>query len=206
MTTMKVTQAPSQTTKTARRPAPDPLIVSGGLAFLLSLLGLTMLPTLTIAAVLTAGLALVGAALYQVARIWGEQPFRERARRLGYALAYAFGGLAMISNPPGAATGLTLFGAIALGILGFQRLLLQTRRGDAAAARRARSAGWLSLGAGTAVLVTWPLSSTWAIGVAVAAYLGAIGWGNLTTGIALRRIPRVVDSGKSLEAGATFHA
>lgn len=187
MTTMKITQPSPRPMGIGGANDPRWLMASGVVAVLLSLAGLAMLPVLTIAAVLTLGVVLLGAAVYQLAKAWNAAGLKARGMRLGYALAYAFGGAAMVLNPPGAATGMTLVIAAALGLVGIQRLLLTGRTELQEAASGRRATGLFAIVAGTAILLTWPVSSVWAIGVAVSAILGAMGWRNLAVGTALRR-------------------
>lgn len=172
-----------------RRRSPDWrwLMARGAVATLLGVVGLALVPVLTLSSVLALGVALVGAAIYQLTRLTGPGQSANKAMRVGYAVAYGFGGTAMVLNPPAAAVGLTLMAAVALGIWGFRRLIVGGARSD-------RGMGVIAIVAGTAILVTWPLSGVWGIGLAVATMMLAVGWQNLVGGVSLRRRKRSDDS------------
>ncbi|MBK1702499.1 HdeD family acid-resistance protein [Thiococcus pfennigii] len=170
----------STTSVVPARPRRFGLLASGAVAVAMGVVGLALVPLLTVAAVLTIGVVLLGAAVYQVTKAWRAPDGQPRTPHLVYAAVYAFGGLAMVFNPVGSAVGVTLFAAFALVLWGLYRVF-----GDAA--RRDIARGTVALIGGTLLVLTWPVSGLWAIGVAVAAALLAVGWRNLVGGLRPRR-------------------
>lgn len=166
-----------------RRPDWRWLLASGVLAMALGVAGLGLIPVLTLVGVLSLGLVLLGAALYQAVQAWRGGGPGGRAVHVGLALAYGIGGLAIVASPPGAAIGLTLAIAAALVVVGFRNLMGAS--GEETPSRR--RLGLAALGIGSLVFITWPMSSVWAIGLTVVAALLASGWRNLVGAIALRR-------------------
>lgn len=159
------------------------LMARGAVAVVLGVVGLALIPILTLSGVLVMGAVLIGASLYQLARLPRIRPSGAKAMHIGYAIAYAFGGLAMVFNPPSAAVGLTLIAAFALGIWGFRGLMNGGTRHD-------RRLGIIAIVAGTALLIAWPLSGMWGVGVAIATLMLALGGQNLAKGVVIRRQQR----------------
>lgn len=155
------------------------MFASGVLAIALGLLGLGLTPVLTIAAVLALGLVLAGAAVYQLIQGVRTTEWRRRMTRFGYAGAYAFGGAAMVLSPGAAAAGLTVLLAVLFGMAGFRALFANLNQRDHRDWGARALLGGAFILTGTLLLLTWPVSSIWAIGTGVSVVLLTKGWRNV---------------------------
>ncbi|AGA91176.1 hypothetical protein Thimo_2443 [Thioflavicoccus mobilis 8321] len=166
------------------------LLASGVVAIAMGVVGLALVPLLTVATVLSLGVLFIGVAVYQLTKAVRATDWQGRAPHLGFGAVYAFGGLAMVFNPLGSAVGVTLFSSFALVLWGLHRVFGAPERRDV-------GRGALALVGGTLVILSWPTSGLWSIGIAVSAALLAIGWRNLVGGLALRRRLRPAPDGSS---------
>jgi len=174
----------------AMRPDWRWMFANGALAMALGLLGLALTPFLTISAVLVLGAVLAGASLYQLAMAVRGSDRKLRIQRLGYAAAYAFGGVAMLLSPAAAAAALTLVLAGALLLGGFRTVFAQLGQRNRADWKARSLLGSLPILAGSLLLATWPVSSLWAIGASLAVVLLMRGWDHLVRALAARHSDR----------------
>jgi uncharacterized membrane protein HdeD (DUF308 family) len=148
----------------------------GALCLALGLVGLAYTLTLTVASVVFYGVLLIVGGLAQLCEPFfsgARAGWRARAIRVVIGLIYVAAGLLAILQPLRAAVALTL-------LLGVMLLASGVARGVAALYQRGSRGGLvlaalLALALGAALIVGWPVSGLWAIGLFVSCDLIAYG-------------------------------
>jgi uncharacterized membrane protein HdeD (DUF308 family) len=139
------------------------------LGVVLIIAGLLVLRDATAATVVSAivfGLALLCAGLAEVVQAFGSPHWSGAISRLLVGVLYAIGGGALVADPVAASSVLTLAFAAALIASGAVRVFL--------AVKHWRQLGWLLLASGLigilggcVILLKWPLSGLWVLGLSV---------------------------------------
>jgi len=101
---------------------------------------------------------------------------------------YVAAGLMTFANPLLAAASLTLLIGIALAAAGIIRLWLAWQIKDTDAWRWVAVSGVITLLLGVMILVRWPVSGLYVLGIFLAVDLLFAGWGWIATGFAIRRL------------------
>ncbi|EXJ14259.1 HdeD family acid-resistance protein [Imhoffiella purpurea] len=166
------------------------LVALGVLSTLLGVMGLWMSIWLTVASVLVFGLLLAvggGLQLFDATKCKG---WKSTFAHGGIALIYLIAGVLMIFDPLSAAIALTLVLGVALLTAGSLRLVIAFQHRKEKGWTWAAFGGALSLLLGVLVLVQWPVSGVWVIGLVVAIELLINGWTAIFLGLAARRVNR----------------
>ncbi|MBK1724244.1 HdeD family acid-resistance protein [Thiocystis violacea] len=164
------------------------LLGLGVVSVLLGVIGLGMTFWLTLAGVLMFGVLLAfggGLQLFDASKCKG---WRSILAHSGIALVYLIAGLMMILDPVGGAIALTLVLGIALLAAGSLRLVIAFQHRDENGWKWAAGGGALSLLLGVLVLLQWPVSGFWVIGLVIAVELLINGWTAIFLGLVARRV------------------
>ena len=163
------------------------LLGLGILFVILGCIGMGMVVGLTIASVLFLGVLLLIAGLLQIVDTFKCREWRGSAWHALIALLYLIGGAIVIYDPILASTVITALIAWVLIFIGITRLFM------ASVLRHARGWGWLifagltSIILGILILLQWPYSGLWVLGLFIAIELIVNGWTYIFIAIATRR-------------------
>lgn len=152
------------------------LLGLGILFVILGGLGMGMVVGLTLVSVLFIGVLLLVAGFSQIVDGFYSKEWRGAAWHALIAILYLFVGAIVIYDPVLASTAITALIAWVLIFIGITRLFM------ASVLRDAVGWGWLVLAGisaiilGVLILVQWPLSGIWVIGLFIAIELLIIGW------------------------------
>lgn len=164
------------------------LLGLGILFVILGCIGLGMVIGLTIASVLFLGVLLIIAGFSQIIDVFKSNQWKGVAWHALIAVLYIIGGGIVIYDPILASTLITVLIAWVLIIIGVTRLIM------ASALRQAAGWGWLVLAGITAIilgvliLLQWPYSGLWVLGLFIAIELLVNGWTYIFIALASRRI------------------
>ena len=166
-----------------------PSLVGGGIAQLaLGAVGLLLAGVTTLVSVLVFGVLLAVGGIVELV-----QAYRFRSNRRGLFVYLLSGivslvaGVMLVMNPVAGALSLTLFLACLLIVLGVFRLVATSMQ-DLPARGWAIASGLLTAFLGVVLLIDWPASSIWSIGVIVAANLMVTGFAHVFLGYELREL------------------
>jgi uncharacterized membrane protein HdeD (DUF308 family) len=163
------------------------LLGLGILFVIMGCLGLGMVVGLTLASVLFLGVMLIIAGFSQIIDVFKSKEWRGVVWHALIAVLYILGGGIVIYDPILASTMLTALLAWVLILIGITRLIM------AGALRGAKGWGWLILAGvvaivlGVLILVQWPYSGLWVLGLFIAIELLMCGWSYIFLAIAARR-------------------
>lgn len=163
------------------------LFALGLLFVILGCIGLGMVVGLTLVSVLFLGVILVIAGISQIIDVFKSKQWKVAIYHALVAILYIFGGCVIIYDPLLASTVITALIAWVLIIMGITRFIM--------AARLHRSAGWawFLIGGLTAfilgvlILMQWPFSGLWVIGLFIAIEMIVNGWTYIFLSLALKR-------------------
>ena len=163
------------------------LLGLGILFVILGCIGLGMVVGLTIASVLFLGVILIIAGLSQIIDVFKSHQWKGAAWHALIAFLYIIGGGIVIYDPILASTLITVLIAWVLIVIGITRLIM------ASVLRQAAGWAWLVLAGITAIilgvliLLQWPYSGLWVLGLFIAVELLVNGWTYIFIALAIRR-------------------
>ncbi len=166
------------------------LLGLGIVSTLLGLVGLGMTVWLTLAGVLMFGILLALGGVLQLFDAIKCAGWKSTLAHGGIALIYLIAGLVMIFDPIGGAMALTLVLGIALLAAGALRLVIAFQHRGESGWQWSAVGGALSIVLGALVLLQWPVSGFWVIGLVIAVELLINGWVAIFLALAARRIQR----------------
>lgn len=166
-------------------------LLAMGIAFVvLGTIGLGMAFTFTVVTVLAFGVLLLLGAASQVVQALRARGWKASMPHLLIAVLYLVGGLIMVLDPVGASGALTLLIGGVLVAVGIMRVV------GALQERGAPGWGWLAAGGvasvvlGVLIVLKWPASGLWVIGLLVALELIFSGWAYIFIALAIRRMTK----------------
>ncbi len=163
------------------------LLGLGILLIVLGCLGLGMVVGLTLASVLFLGVLLIIAGLSQLFDVFQSKEWQAAGWHALIALLYLVGGGLVMYDPILASTLITALIAWVLIFIGITRLIM------AGVLRGASGWGWLVFAGLTAILLgvlillQWPYSGLWVLGLFIAIELLVNGWTYVFMALAIRR-------------------
>lgn len=163
------------------------LLGLGILFVILGCIGLGTVVGLTIASMLFLGILLLIAGVFQIIDVFKSKQWQGAIWHALIALLYLFGGGIVIYDPILASTLITVLLAWVLIIIGIVRFIM------ASAIRQDKGWGWLvfagliSIILGILILLQWPYSGLWVIGLFIAIELLVNGWTYIFLAFAIRR-------------------
>ena len=163
------------------------LLALGILFIILGSVGLSMVTGLTLASMLFLGILLIIAGFSQIIDVIKSRHWKGVGWHALIAALYIVGGGIIIYDPILASTMITALIAWTLIIIGITRLIM------AATLRYAKGWGWFvfagvtSLLLGVLILLQWPYSGLWVLGLFIAIELIVNGWTYIFIALALRR-------------------
>ena len=148
----------------------------------------------TVGTVLAVGaLLLAGAALKLYSAVFHGAGWKSRGIAVLIALMYAAAGILMVLQPLFSAEWLTLMMGGLLVAVGFMRAIAGTQHRPEPGWGWVVAGGALSILFGLYILVTWPLSGLWLIGLAVSFELIFDGWSAVFIALAARRVHDAIE-------------
>jgi uncharacterized membrane protein HdeD (DUF308 family) len=162
----------------------------GVVSTLLGLVGLGMTFGLTLAGALLFGILLVVGGGLQLFDAFMCKGWKSSLAHAAIALVYLLAGAMLILDPLGGAIALTLVLAVTLIVVGALRLVIAVQHRHERGWKWAAAGGALSLLLGALVLLQWPVSGLWVIGLVIAVELLINGWMAIFVALAARRVHR----------------
>ncbi len=163
------------------------LLALGIFSVILGTIGLGMAFSLTVAGVLLFGVLLVLTSLFQLIDAFKCKGWKGTILHVLIGLLYLVAGAVAILDPINAAVALTLVLGIAFIVVGILRLIMAFQHRGSRGWIWALVGGVVSLVLGTVVLLEWPVSGLWIIGLFIAIELIVNGWTYIFIAIAARR-------------------
>ncbi|KTD06798.1 HdeD family acid-resistance protein [Legionella jamestowniensis] len=163
------------------------LLTLGILFVILGGLGLGMVVGLTLASMLFLGVLLIIGGFLQIVDVFKARRWKAVAWHAFIAILYLIGGALIIYDPFLASTLITAMLATVLIIIGLSRFVM------AITLRGSKGWGWLLLAGiiaialGVMILMHWPLSGLWIIGLFIAVELIVDGWTYIFLALSMRR-------------------
>ncbi|MEY6433653.1 HdeD family acid-resistance protein [Thioalkalicoccus limnaeus] len=164
------------------------LLGFGVLSTILGVFGLGMLFTLTLASGLAFGLLLAAAGGIQFVDAFKREGWRRTLLQMVVAALYLVVGVFMIMDPLSAAVAVTLVLGSALVVVGVVRIFSALQQKHEKGWKWVLVGGVLSVLFGVFVLVGWPVSGLWVLGLIVAVELMVSGWRYIFYGLAARKV------------------
>ncbi|CEK10264.1 HdeD family acid-resistance protein [Legionella hackeliae] len=162
------------------------LLTLGILFVILGCIGLGMVVGLTLASMLFLGVLLIIGGFLQIVDVFKARRWKAVAWHAFIAVLYLIGGALIIYDPFLASALITALLATVLIIIGLSRFFM------ALMLRGSKGWGWLLLAGiiaialGVMILMHWPLSGLWIIGLFIAVELIVDGWTYIFMALALR--------------------
>ena len=163
------------------------LLALGVGSVILGTIGLGMAFTLTVAGVLLFGLLLVLAGLFQLFGAFKCKGWKSTALHVVIGLLYVVAGVVAVSDPISAAVALTLVIGAAFLAVGALRLIMAFQHRGSRGWIWALAGGIVSLLLGTLIILEWPVSGLWIIGLFIAIELIVNGWTTIFVALAARQ-------------------
>lgn len=167
------------------------LLALGILSIILGTIGLWMTFALTLAGVLLFGVLLLLGGIFQVVDAFKCKGWKGTVLHVLIGLIYVAAGAIAIWDPLGAAVALTLLIGAAFIAVGILRLVMAIQHRNARGWGWALAGGIISLILGVLIILGWPVSGLWVIGVFIAIELIVNGWTYLFIALAARRMAKV---------------
>ncbi len=158
----------------------------GILLVILGTIGLGMAVGLTIISMIFFGVLLIIAGVVHAADVFRHRGWRGAAWQALIGALYIIGGIVVIYDPILASTILTAVLAVALIIIGLIRLMMAILFKDIKGWGWVFLAGLAALVLGILILVQWPVSGLWFIGLFIAIEIMITGWTYILMGLAMR--------------------
>jgi len=163
------------------------VVAFGVLSTVLGIIGLGMTVGLTLAGVLVFGVLLIVGGSFQVVDAFMSKGWQGKLFSAAIALVYLIAGVLMVLDPAGAAIALTLVIGAALLTVGALRIAIAIQHRGERGWKWALAGGIASLLLGVLILLEWPASGFWIIGLFIAVELLINGWTAIFVGLAARR-------------------
>lgn len=180
------------------------LLALGILSVILGTIGLGMTLILTVAGVLLFGVLLVVGGGFQVVDAFKCKGWKGTAWHVLIGLIYVVAGAIAIFDPVGAAVALTLLLGAAFIAIGTLRLVMAFQHRESRGWGWALAGGIVSLILGLLVMIGWPVSGLWVIGLFIAIELIVNGWTYIFLAMAARRAAKAEEPrGTTDSSGAT---
>ena len=163
------------------------LLGLGILFVILGCIGLGMVVGLTIASVLFLGVLLIVAGVSQIIDVFKSSQWKGVFWHALIAVLYIIGGGIVIYDPILASTFITVLIAWVLIIIGVTRLIMASVLREAAGWGWLVFAGIMAIILGILILMQWPYSGLWVLGLFIAIELIVNGWTYIFIALAIRR-------------------
>lgn len=163
------------------------VVAFGVLSTVLGVIGLGMTVGLTVAGVLVFGVLLIVGGGFQILDAFMSKGWQGKLFSAAIALVYLVAGVLMVLDPAGAAIALTLVIGAALLTVGALRIAIAIQHRGERGWKWALAGGIASLLLGVLILLEWPASGFWIIGLFIAVELLINGWTAIFIGLAARR-------------------
>lgn len=163
------------------------LLALGIVLIILGFIGLGMSFALTVVSVIFFGVLIGIGGIFQFMQCLKSRGWDSNGWQIVISLLYVAVGLVMIFDPVLASAWLTLVIGIGIGATGISRLMMAYQM------RGHRGVGWLVIGGLAAlvlalfIIIGWPESGLWVIGMFVAIELLLNGWSAIFIALAARR-------------------
>ncbi|MCE3044915.1 MULTISPECIES: HdeD family acid-resistance protein [Legionella] len=162
------------------------LMALGIFFVLLGAIGLSMVVGLTLASMLFLGILLIIAGCSQIVDVFKSKHWRAVIWHAFIAVLYIVGGGLVIYDPLLASSLITLMLATVLIVIGLSRFIMaSTLKGSSAFILIL--AGIIAIALGVMIIMQWPISGLWVIGLFIAVELMVDGWAYIFLAIAMRR-------------------
>lgn len=163
------------------------LLALGIASVILGTVGLGMAFALTLAGVLLFGVLLVFVGLFQLIDAFKCKGWKGTALHVLIGLLYLVAGVIAVIDPIEAAVALTFVLGVAFIAVGILRLIMAFQHRGARGWIWALVGGIVSVLLGTVIILQWPVSGLWIIGLFIAIELIVNGWTYIFLAIAARR-------------------
>ncbi|KTD24359.1 HdeD protein [Legionella lansingensis] len=163
------------------------LLALGILFVILGCIGLGMLVGLTLASMLVLGVFLIIGGILQIIDVFKCKRWKAVAWHAFIALLYLIGGGLVIYDPFLASALITALLASVLIIIGISRFFMAILLRGASGWGWLLFAGIIAIALGVMILLQWPLSGLWVIGLFIAIELIVDGWTYIFLALAFRR-------------------
>lgn len=163
------------------------LLALGVLFVILGGIGLYMTIGLTLISMIFFGGLLIIAGFSQFVDVFKSKQWKPAFWHALVAVFYVVGGGLVIYDPFLASALVTMLLAGVLILIGFSRLMM------ASSLKKSKGCGWLVLAGlvaitlGALILLQWPISGLWVIGLFIAIQMMVDGWSYIFIALALRR-------------------
>ncbi|MBA2711881.1 MAG: DUF308 domain-containing protein [Tatlockia sp.] len=164
------------------------LLALGILFVILGCIGLGMVVGLTLASMLFLGIILIIAGCSQFIDVANAQGWDGVAWHAFIAALYIIGGCIVIYDPFLASALITALLASVLIIIGVSRFIMAIQLKDSPGWLWMFLAGIVATALGIMILMHWPVSSLWVIGLFIAIELIVDGWAYIFLALGLRRM------------------
>jgi uncharacterized membrane protein HdeD (DUF308 family) len=167
------------------------LLTLGILLVILGCIGLGMVVGLTLASMLLLGVLFVIAGILQIIDAFKAKFWKTVAWHAFAAVLYIIGGCLIMYDPFLASTIITALLAGVLIIIGLTRFIMAIQL------RHTRGWGWLlfagiiAIALGVMILLHWPISGLWVIGLFIAVEMIVDGWTYIFLAFAIRQAPAI---------------
>lgn len=179
------------------------LLALGIASVILGTIGLGMAFSLTLVGVLLFGVLLGIAGLFQLIDAFKCKGWKGTALHALIGLLYLAAGAVAIIDPVNAAVALTLVLGVAFIATGILRLIMAFQHRSSRGWIWALVGGIISLVLGTVILLQWPISGLWIIGLFIAIELIVNGWTSIFVALAARRTGKEQKGREDLESAKT---
>jgi len=163
------------------------VVAFGVVSTILGVIGLGMTFSLTLAGVLVFGVLLVIAGAFQLFDAFMSKGWKGTLLSAAIAIIYLLAGVVVVLDPLGSAVALTLVIGAALLVAGALRIGIALQHRGERGWQWAIVGGALSLILGGLILLEWPISGFWVIGLFIAVELLINGFTAIFIGLAARR-------------------
>ena len=163
------------------------LLGLGILFVILGCIGLGMVVGLTIASMLFLGVLLLIAGLSQVVDVFKSKQWKGAIWHALIAFLYIVGGAIVIYDPILASTLITVLLAWVLIFIGIARFIMASALRDETGWGWLVFAGLMAIVLGVLILLQWPYSGLWVIGLFIAIEILVNGWAYIFMALAIRR-------------------
>jgi uncharacterized membrane protein HdeD (DUF308 family) len=164
------------------------LLALGVLFVLLGCIGLGMLVSLTLASMLFLGILLIIAGISQLIDTSKSKRWKGVVWHTLIAILYLIGGGLVIYDPLLASAFITALLAAVLIIIGISRFFMALMLRGASGWFWLLLAGLIAIVLGVMILMHWPLSGLWIIGLFIAIELIVDGWAYIFLALSLRHV------------------
>jgi uncharacterized membrane protein HdeD (DUF308 family) len=163
------------------------LLGLGIIFVILGSVGLGMVVGLTLASVLFLGVLLLIAGFSQIIDVFKSKQWKGAIWHAGIAFLYLIAGGVVIYDPFLASTMITAFIAWILIVIGIARLIMAFTLRHATGWFWYLLAGLTTIVLGVFILLQWPYSGLWVLGMFIAIELLVSGWTYIFLALAMRR-------------------